>query len=103
MRKAQRLGSARAWIESGAHVTVMTYAKRYGVDKYTAYDELTAIGFPLPDSARNWAQRPARAPKKPVSAIDDSWIMLDGRPFFVVGHTPGGAPFGLFEEEMDPP
>jgi hypothetical protein len=26
--------------------------------------------------------------------------MLDGRSFFVVGYTPGGAPFGMFADEM---
>jgi hypothetical protein len=28
-------------------VTVKTYAKRYGVDRHTAYEDLTALGFPL--------------------------------------------------------
>jgi hypothetical protein len=32
---------------------------------------------------------------------DDMWIVLDGRRFFVVGHTPGGAPYGVFDEEME--
>jgi hypothetical protein len=39
MRKQQRRDSAREWIRSGANVTVRTYAKRYGVDSYTAYDD----------------------------------------------------------------
>ena len=28
--------------------------------------------------------------------------MLDGRPFFVVGYTSGGACYGMFEDEMPP-
>ena len=28
--------------------------------------------------------------------------MLDGRPFFVAGYTSGGAPYGMFEDEMQP-
>jgi hypothetical protein len=28
--------------------------------------------------------------------------MLDGRPFFVAGHTSGGAPYGTFADEMPP-
>jgi hypothetical protein len=26
--------------------------------------------------------------------------MLDGRLFFVTGFTPGGAPYGIYEDEM---
>jgi len=29
------------------------------------------------------------------------WTVLAGRRFFVVGHTPGGAPYGVFEDEME--
>ena len=49
MRRQARRESSRAWIASGATVTIKTYARRYGVDRYTAYEDLTAIGFPLPD------------------------------------------------------
>ena len=48
MRRQARRESSRAWIASGATVTIKTYARRYGVDRYTAYEDLTAIGFPLP-------------------------------------------------------
>src|SRR5205823_2448402 len=34
---------------------VGAYARRYGVDRYTAYGELTAVGFPVPASAQKWA------------------------------------------------
>ena len=27
--------------------------------------------------------------------------MLDGRPYFVAGYTPGGAPYGIYLDEMD--
>lgn len=105
MRKQQRRDSAREWVRSGAKVTVKTYAKRYGVDKYTAYQDLAAIGFPLPPSAEQWAQRPPSLPRRKADELDDflddSWIMLDGRRFFVVDYTSGGAPFGMFEDEME--
>jgi len=55
MREQKRRDSARAWIRSGAHVSVKTYANRYGVDSYTAYNDLGAVGFPLPASAQQWA------------------------------------------------
>jgi hypothetical protein len=33
--------------------------------------------------------------------LDDDWIMIDGRPYFVAGYTPGGAPYGTYLDEMD--
>jgi hypothetical protein len=105
MRKQQRRDSARDWIRSGAKVTVRAYSKRYGVDFYTTYDDLTAIGFALPPSAEQWAQRPPstsrRGDKRLCDDVDDDWwIMLDGRRFFVVGYTSGGAPYGAYDDEM---
>jgi hypothetical protein len=108
MRQRQRRDSAREWIRSGAQVTVKSYAKRYGVDRYTAYDDLTALGFALPDLAQQWAQRPPTTPRRtvergPTPADDQPWIMLDGRWLFVVGYASGGAPYGTFADEMLPP
>ena len=47
MRQHARRESARAWVASGAPVSVKAYARRYGVDCYTAYADLIAIGFCL--------------------------------------------------------
>src|SRR6516225_8040948 len=74
--------------------------------RYTAYQDLTAIGFPLPDSAWRWAHRPPPPPRPRRSAAppalpDDGWIMIDGRPYFVAGNTPGGAPYGIYLDETD--
>jgi hypothetical protein len=107
MRRRQRRDSARAWIRSGAAVTVKRYAKRSGVDKYTAYDDLTALGLALPDSAQQWAQRPPATPCRRVERAtlpvhNEWWIMLDGRPLFVAGYTSGGAPYDAFADEMPP-
>jgi len=107
MRQRQRRDSAREWIRSGAAITVKSYARRYGVDRYTAYDDLTALGFALPDSARHWARRPPAIPRGCAERGDDYvddewWIMLDGRLFFVAGYTSGGAPYGMFADEMSP-
>jgi hypothetical protein len=90
MRRQARRESSRAWIASGATVTIKTYARRYGVDRYTAYEDLTAIGFPLPDSARRWAHRPPPQPRPRCSAtpralLDDGWIMIGGRRYLVAG------------------
>ncbi|GAA0904701.1 hypothetical protein Vau01_098600 [Virgisporangium aurantiacum] len=83
------------------------YAKRYGVDRYTAYDDLTAVGFALTDSAQQWAHRPSTIPRRTVERAtlpvhDKWWIVLDGRPFFVAGYTSGGAPYGTFADEVPP-
>jgi hypothetical protein len=107
MRQRQRRDSARQWIGTGAMVTVKSYAKRYGVDRYTAYEDLTALGLALPDSAQRWAQRPPATPRRTAErgtgqVDDEGWIMLDGRMFFVVGHTSGGAPYGVFADEIPP-
>jgi hypothetical protein len=103
MRQRQRRDSARDWIRAGAAVTVAGYSRRYGVDRYTAYDDLTALGVPLPQAARRWAQRPAATQRHPGRRIgmppDEDWIILDGRPFFVAGYTPGGTPYGIFPDE----
>jgi hypothetical protein len=106
MRRQARRESSRAWIASGATVTIKTYARRYGVDRYTAYEDLTAIGFALPDSDRRWAHRPPPQPRPrrsatPRTILDNDWIMIDGRPYFVAGYTPGGAPYGIYLDEMD--
>jgi hypothetical protein len=104
MCRQARRESSRAWIASGAAVTIKTYARRYGVDRYTAFEDLTAIGFPLPDSAQQWAHRPPPQPRPRRSATpralpDDDWIMMDGRPYFVAGYTPGGAPYGIYLDD----
>ena len=106
MRRQARRESSRAWIASGATVTIKTYARRYGVDRYTAHEDLTAIGFPLPDSAQRWEHRPFPQPRPrrsatPRALLDDGWIMIDGRPYFVAGYTPGGAPYGIYLDETD--
>jgi hypothetical protein len=104
-RIRRRRDSAREWIRSGARVTVHGYAKRFGVDRYTAYDDLTTLGLTLPASARRWAQRPSSSPRHVASGgdglVDNSWIMLNGRQFFVAGFTSGGMPYGIFEDEID--
>ncbi|MBL7487536.1 hypothetical protein I6A60_16715 [Frankia sp. AgB1.9] len=105
MRQGQRRDSAREWVRTGVKVTIGGYARRYAVDLYTAYDDLTWLGVELPDSARRWAQRPAAIPGRRAEIRDhewlhgDPWITLDGRAFFVAGHTAGGAPYGVFADD----
>lgn len=47
-------------------------------------------------------RRPRRAARAAVPADgEQDWVIVDGRRMFVVGYTAGGAPFGIFEDEMD--
>jgi hypothetical protein len=50
---------------------------------------------------------PPATPRRPAAhhagqVEHDSWIVLDGRSFFVVGYTSGGAPYGVFDDEVSP-
>ena len=51
-----------------------------------------ALGFALPDSAQQWAQRPPATPCRTVEratipAHDEWWIMLDGKALLRCGST----------------
>jgi hypothetical protein len=106
MRKAARRESARAWIRSGTTVSIKAYSKRYGVDRYTAYDDLLAIGFALGSSDSRWAvRRQSDPPKRRTDPdtdmhpdADTTWIRDGDEITFVVGHTAGGAPFGYIRD-----
>jgi predicted DNA-binding transcriptional regulator YafY len=107
MRKAARRESAKAWLASGGQVTVKTYAKRYGVDRYTAREDLEAIGFVFAPGDTRWSVRPEPAPRVARADMDTGqdpevcWV--GGRLMFVVGYTPGGAPYGCYADEMEDP
>jgi hypothetical protein len=93
-------------------VTVKAFAKRYGVDRYTAYEDLIALGFAASASDHRWARRSVSAPRRRGAGAererglggpaDDGWTTLDSRLFFVADHTSNGAPYGVFAEEMPP-
>jgi hypothetical protein len=40
--------------------------------------------------------------RRDADPVDNSLIMLEGWPFFVAGITSGGAPYGIYEDEMNP-
>ena len=104
MRQHARRESARAWVACGAAVSVKAYARRYGTDRYTAYEDLAAIGFAFPPGATRRAQRPAPIPKRPWTEPVDlggDLIWIGDQRMFVVGSTPGGAPYGWVEDSPD--
>jgi len=56
--------------------------------------------------SRQQRRRASRRKRQPVreTAADQAypiWIDVSGRRMFVVGYTSGGAPYGIFEDEMD--
>ncbi|MCW3037795.1 MAG: hypothetical protein JWM17_3107 [Actinobacteria bacterium] len=102
--------SAQAWIASGARVTIRTYARRYGVDWYTAHSELTALGVTLPAADVRWAVRPAPVPRprpsRPEpnlspSRLPPGWVWVGSNVMFPVGETDGGCAYGLMAWELD--
>jgi hypothetical protein len=103
LRQQARRESARAWVESGAPVSVKAFARRYGVDRYTAYADLIAIGLGLPLGDNRWAVRAAPTPKRPPAepaGFDEGWVWIGDQRMFVVGYTPGGAPYGWIDDSI---
>ena len=107
MRQHARRESARAWVASGAPVSVKAFARRYGVDRYTAYADLIAIGFRVAPGDNRWAVRPAPTPKRPPAEpadfptdFDEGWVWIGDQRMFVVGYTPGGAPYGWIDDSI---
>ncbi len=43
----------------------------------------------------------SRAPETAADQAYPIWVDVCGRRMFVVGYTSGGAPYGIFEDEMD--
>ena len=87
----------------GRPVSVRAFARRYGVDCYTAYADLVAIGLRLGLGDSRWAVRPAPAPKRPRAEPADfgeGWVWIADQRMFVVGYTPGGAPYGWIDNSI---
>lgn len=107
MRRPARLESARAWLASGGKATVKAYAKRYGVDRYTAHQELVTLGVELRSSDAQWAQRPPPAPRRRRGATGEphgpssDWIVFGDQIIFPVGFTAWGFPYGPTIDDLD--
>lgn len=75
MRQQRRRQSAAGWIASGAQVTIKTFAHRYGLDRCTAYEDLTRPRLPPPARRAALARRPPADTEPPST----NWITLAGR------------------------
>lgn len=106
-RKA-RLKQARAWyaeqnFTEESHV-VKAYRKRFNVDKDCAMKELCMLGVLSPEKQRSYESQLAakarkRAERKAAKASVDTNPYQDENFFFIVGYTPGGAPYGVTWDE----
>jgi hypothetical protein len=87
-------------------VSVKAFARRYGVDCYTAYADLIAIGFRLAPGDNRWAVRPAPAPTgRPPNLLISLLISMrvgseSATNACVVCYTPGGAPYGWIDNSI---
>lgn len=111
MDSAARLEQAKEWLSiyTGKD-RVRGYHKYFGVDRATAVHELKQLGVAVPTNyltdfnnrvrelkqARALRRKQMREPG--VNPLDE---LQDERFAFIVGHTPGGAPYGLTWEETD--
>lgn len=111
MKRAQRLQSARSWLETyEGNKVVRDYRRRYGVSWEDAFTELALLGVSIdPDYKERVlqsvaAQAAARRRKREARKAEQeraASVESDERFAFIVGYTSGGAPYGLTWEEWE--
>jgi hypothetical protein len=111
LKRDQRLRSAKSWLPTYEGKNVFRgYRKRYGVDWPTALRELEMLGVEVDPAYREQVlrtvqeQAEARKRKRLEKAAElesVSWIEQDEHFAFIVGYTPGGAPYGITWEEWE--
>lgn len=108
-KRAQRLDSAKAWLETyQGHKVVRDYRRRYGVDWQTAFTELEMLAVPIDPEYKKRvlqseeAQLAAKRRKK-AEREAEVWEQLgldqDEHFAFIAGYTSGGVPYGVTWEE----
>jgi hypothetical protein len=111
LKRDQRLQSAKNWLPTYEGKNVFRgYRKRYGVDWPTALRELEMLGVEVDPAYREQVlrtvqeQAEARKRKRLEKAAElesASGIEQDEHFAFIVGYTPGGAPYGITWEEWE--
>jgi len=111
LKKDQRLQSAKNWLPTCKGKNVFRgYRKRYGVDWPTALRELELLGVEVDPAYREQVlrtvQEQAKAKKRrqlEKAAEIESVLQIeqDEHFAFIVGYTPGGAPYGITWEEWE--
>ena len=110
-KRDQRLQSAKNWLPTYEGKNVFRgYRKRYGVDWPTALRELEMLGVEVNPAYREQVlrtvQEQAEAKKrkrleKAAELESMSGNEQDEYFAFIVGYTPGGAPYGITWEEWE--
>jgi hypothetical protein len=110
-KQEQRLQSARSWLPTYAGRNVFRgYRKRYGVDWPTALRELEMLGVAVDPAYQEQVLRTvheqAEARKrrrldKAAEAEDALRIDQDEHFAYIIGYTPGGAPYGITWQEWE--
>lgn len=108
MRRSARLQSARSWLlERGGGVRAGEYARRYGVDRCAAYDELKLLGAAIhpKDARRATRPRPVfgarKARAEPAEDRGFEWVDFGRQRILAVGYTSAGCPYGAKWEEVE--
>jgi hypothetical protein len=110
-KREQRLESAKNWLPTYEGKNVFRgYRKRYGVDWPTALRELELLGVEVDPAYREQVlrtvqeQAEARKHKRLEKAAElESMLGIEQDECFafIVGYTPGGAPYGITWEEWE--
>ena len=110
MKRQARLQSARAWLEQyqGEKVAA-AYRKRYGVDWACTFKELEMLGVELDpeyvksvlQTVEGQAEAQQRKKAQQEGDLEAGLIEQDENFAFIVGYTPGGAPYGITWEEWE--
>jgi hypothetical protein len=111
LKREQRLESARSWLPTYEGKNVFRgYRKRYGVDWPTALRELEMLGVEVDPGYREQVLRTVREQanvkkQRQLEAAAEldrlSQIEQDAHFAFIIGYTPGGAPYGITWEEWE--
>lgn len=110
-KREQRLQSAKSWLPTYEGKNVFRgYRKRYGVDWPTALRELEMLGVEVDPAYREQVLRTVQEQAKAKqrrqlekAAEIESVLQIeqDEHFAFIVGYTPGGAPYGITWEEWE--
>lgn len=108
-RREQRLRKAQQWVLSytGSHI-VRAYRKRFKVGVSCALNDLEAVGALSLEKLEmlkhaeeiRLQQKQKERELKRVQAFHDRFPNSDDTFYFIVGYTPGGAPYGVTWGEM---
>lgn len=103
--RKQRLVHAKNWIKQYTGKKLYHgYAKHYGISKLGAVIELEMLGEVFPPDLKEKLRNSEIArinQKKERKKVEDPIIESDEYFAFIVGYTPGGAPYGVTWEEME--